>query len=227
MRRAYSQIFWGLLIDLIDFRFNGFDLLPDVIGYALILAGLTKLRPHSRGYRIAWIAAVVLLLLSALQLFGVRGEISLTGGEGPEAGALGLVSLALAANMVFFYGICDGIRQSALERRRLSLAGTARSLWYWNFAIGAMTLFSFPFQLNYEPGVLYLVFLLLALGSFMTGLLLVLLVRRAGRELTRPVRRPPDEETDGEGADSEEPDSEDPEGEETSGEGADGNERNK
>ncbi len=198
MRRAYSQIFWGLLIDLIDFRFNGFDLLPDLIGYALILAGLTKLRPHSRGFRIAWIAAVVLLLLSALQLFGVRGEISLTSGERPEAGALGLVSLALAANMVFFYGICDGIRQSALERRRLSLAGTARSLWYWNFAIGAITLFSFPFQLNYEPGVLYLVFLLLALGSFMTGLLLILLVRRAGRELTRPVRRSPDEEMDGE-----------------------------
>ncbi|WP_236707942.1 hypothetical protein [Brevibacillus choshinensis] len=32
-----SKVFWGILLVFLDFRFNGFDVLPDFIGFIRIL----------------------------------------------------------------------------------------------------------------------------------------------------------------------------------------------
>lgn len=189
MRRAFSQIVWGLIFVLVNFRIGGFDVLPDWIGYPLILAGLSTLRTLHLRFKIAWAAAWPLLALSILPLFGIRSDISLTNGETPEVGALAIVSLAMMLQLVLCYGICEGIRVTAARSGRAELAETARNLWIVYFTIGAMTLFLFPFQLNYEQGDLWPFLLLLAVGGFITLLLLIFLVRRAGRELAVSDRR--------------------------------------
>lgn len=46
---GYSKLFWGFLILLLDFRINGFDIIPDLIGYLFISNGLGMLNtwnPH-------------------------------------------------------------------------------------------------------------------------------------------------------------------------------------
>lgn len=51
--RGFSKLFWGFLIILLDFRIQGFDILPDIIGYLMIYSGLTQLIYLSEHFKYA------------------------------------------------------------------------------------------------------------------------------------------------------------------------------
>lgn len=71
---AMRLISWGLIVALLDLRLNGFDMLPDVVGWALVLVGLTELlgekKPEGgrREFSLARIAALVALVAEVLLL---------------------------------------------------------------------------------------------------------------------------------------------------------------
>jgi hypothetical protein len=184
MRKAYSRIAWGLALELIDFRLGSFDVFPDFLGYFLIMLGLSGLHSKHRYFTIAWGAAGIQLVLSMLQLLGLQMGFSLTNYETPALSVLGLTSIVIAIDLIMVYGICGGIRANALERRKVELAHSARSGWPVLFVFGAMMLFLLPFQLNFtkEEGIGYALFF--SLGYFAASIWLILLVRRAGRELS-------------------------------------------
>lgn len=53
----FQLIFWGALFALFDLNFNGFDILPDVIGYLLLVIGCGGLACESRGFSAAcWLS---------------------------------------------------------------------------------------------------------------------------------------------------------------------------
>jgi hypothetical protein len=58
----FGSIFWGLLLVFLDFSINGFDLLPDVLGYGLVAGGAGGLAKHYDSFRTAtslsWLLAV-------------------------------------------------------------------------------------------------------------------------------------------------------------------------
>ncbi|MFC5404912.1 hypothetical protein [Cohnella soli] len=186
MRKAYSRIAWGLVLAMLDFRMGGFDLLPDALGYVFVLVGLSQLKEGKRYFGIARWAVVGLLTLSMLQFFGLEATFSLTNGERPDLPTLLLAGLSTALELTMFYGICRGIRSSAVKRRRLSLAISAKNGWAILFAIGAASLFALPFQLNSAPenGPVYM--LVLTVGYFLCSIWVIVLTRRAGRELAGP-----------------------------------------
>ena len=39
MASHFAKLFWGLLLVILDFKINGFDLLPDGLGYLIVAAG--------------------------------------------------------------------------------------------------------------------------------------------------------------------------------------------
>ncbi len=93
-------IFWGLLLDFLDFNLtlNGFsiDILPDFVGWLLVLFGARRMREENERFARMQPAAGVLfavyLLSFLLQPFG-----SVDLGDSLPAAAL-----ALAVNLVFF-----------------------------------------------------------------------------------------------------------------------------
>ncbi|WP_256758902.1 hypothetical protein [Cohnella sp. WQ 127256] len=183
MMRAYSQVAWGLALELIDIRFGSFDLFPDVIGFLLLLIGLSHLRMYDERFKIAWIAAGVLFILSVLQLFGLQIGFSLTNYETPSVPVLIYTSFSIAVDLVMLFGICRGIQRLALSWRKVELSRVAGSGWSVIFGLGFLMLFLFPFQLNYTLQDALPVVFLLALGYLVASLWVILLVRRAGREL--------------------------------------------
>ena len=36
-------LFWGVILEFIDFRINGLDLLPDILGYTLVFVAFSRL----------------------------------------------------------------------------------------------------------------------------------------------------------------------------------------
>ncbi|MED1876582.1 hypothetical protein [Brevibacillus borstelensis] len=58
-RKAYLQIWWGLLFPLISFRVQGIDLLPDFIGYVLLFLGFRALVSLHLRFRTAMFMTVL------------------------------------------------------------------------------------------------------------------------------------------------------------------------
>ncbi|TFE29450.1 hypothetical protein [Cohnella luojiensis] len=187
MRMNYSRIAWGLGLELIDFRIGGFDLLPDVLGYFLIMLGLSRMTPGHRCFQLARGAAGVLLVGSVLQLLGIQAGFSLTSNETPNIDVLALTGIIIAAELVMVFGICGGIRASALGKGKWALAKSARDGWYIIFVLGTVISLLLPFQLNRTTSEGIGVAFILTAVFFIANLWVIFLVRRAGREL--PGRR--------------------------------------
>ncbi|MEK3884981.1 hypothetical protein [Paenibacillus sp. PL2-23] len=61
--KSLRELGWGLIFTLVDFHLGVFDILPDVIGYVIILLALNKLRAGEGNFKPArWLAAVLIPL---------------------------------------------------------------------------------------------------------------------------------------------------------------------
>lgn len=68
-----AQIFWGFILVFFHIRFNGFDFLPDFVGYGLILYGFKKLteRYGLAKFKPALISTAIMVVLSLLSQLGL------------------------------------------------------------------------------------------------------------------------------------------------------------
>ena len=85
----------GFLLVILDFRFDGFDLIPDLLGWVIVLAGLMPLAGRSRGFAAAGAAAAVGVLLALPQQLSEPGPV------------IGL--LEAVAETVLLFGTCTGV----------------------------------------------------------------------------------------------------------------------
>lgn len=66
---SINKIFWGLIFVLVDFNIVFFDLLPDTIGYLIVVSGLSQLQPHSSYFSKAKVFGILLALSSLVIVF--------------------------------------------------------------------------------------------------------------------------------------------------------------
>lgn len=91
-----ARVAWGLLLVFIDLRFNGFDVIPDMLGWVLIVWGAAALRGRSGWFELAGAGGIVGTVLSVPLLLA-------------EPGPALMVVEALAQTAVVF-GTCSGVR---------------------------------------------------------------------------------------------------------------------
>jgi hypothetical protein len=114
-------LFWGFLF-LFDFRINGFDVLPDFIGYGLFFMGATKLRHvHARFAQVRPLCGLMIIL-------------SLPGLVEGQAGGMGILwtlyaFVLVAVDLYIVYGFCRGIEETAASQGAPDLANLARTRW--------------------------------------------------------------------------------------------------
>lgn len=114
---GFNLLFWGFLFQF-DFRINGFDILPDFIGYFFIYLGLVKLENSSSFFRSAKKMAFPLIFLSMPGLIEVKlqGSFSLWM---LIAVLVGIVVVIMDLIMVF--NIFQGIGEMARSRNHTEL----------------------------------------------------------------------------------------------------------
>ncbi|SFB30144.1 hypothetical protein SAMN05216312_105391 [Cohnella sp. OV330] len=190
MRTACSQIAWGIGLTLFDFRINGFDLLPDVLGFILILIGLANLPDRQRGFGIAMAAAAVMLALSIAELAGAMpATVTISQSDRSYSlSALSAIGLSTLCMLALLYGLCEGFARTAASIDRMEAARSFRAVWHLSLAMSVIMLFVLPFGLN-GIGFLSIVTLLAGLGQFAAGIWLIVLVRRFGREYAATALR--------------------------------------
>jgi hypothetical protein len=72
-RSAFLRIFWGLLFVALDIRLSSIDfLLPDFIGYILIVSGLNLLTSEHQWFRRARLFAIIMIFVSLTSFIEIK-----------------------------------------------------------------------------------------------------------------------------------------------------------
>ena len=115
MSTHFSQVFWGLLIVMLDLLINDFDLLADGVGYLLVAigcGGLSVLSPRFVTARSLCFVLAILWLFS----FAVRGDVAVV---------FGIATTVV--HCVMIWQLLGGIVDFAMARQRSDLAERAQN----------------------------------------------------------------------------------------------------
>ncbi|WP_156889562.1 hypothetical protein [Paenibacillus harenae] len=185
MRSTLRRLGWGLVFPLVDLHLGSFDVLPDMIGYIMILMALGQLGAGDGGFKLAsWLAAV-LIFLSLPQLV-IKTSIDikqLTAAPlGMQAYVQGTAILhALLAYLIFrrLYTIARPIAPPEM----LDDIVTRRKLY---MAVFAAQLIFYPFLLNLDESWSVLL-LIIGILMFVAELLLIRIPFRLSHLRNTPI----------------------------------------
>ncbi|MFZ2413638.1 MAG: hypothetical protein WAW16_05400 [Candidatus Cryosericum sp.] len=130
------QLMWFGYIFLFDLRIRGFDILPDVLGYLLITAGLRRLshlnEHFARAARLAPIAALISLADIYEPAKIGAGVLTLTGPSfrTPIGAVLTIAGIVLiAVNLLMTHQLIAGIAQLASKQKEDDVVERTTTLW--------------------------------------------------------------------------------------------------
>lgn len=163
IRGAFSLAFIGWILVFFDIRISQVDLLPDVVGYLLVVIACARLEDLHRAFApVRWLA-LMMLLMTLVMLVASRDMQAFWG------------LIAMVVEVVTIAWFCTAIATAATEHQAEELAAIARSRRNWMLAaaFGSFALLVvFPRgEMAFFLGIMAIVLLCLFLG----------LVRRAGR----------------------------------------------
>lgn len=195
-----KTVFWGLLFTVINIRIQGFDILPDVIGYLIVIAGLRKIEAYEGKFTAAKRMARVLTAVSLINIYqepagnaenpgGLMGAASNT--VNFSAGIFGdvpwlavfLMVVGLLANFFFIYFMCMGMKSLLLQIGDFALAGICDDRWKLILAAGAGLSFSVLTVYLGAGAVGMMLALVFGVLALIALILFLLLVYRAYKSL--------------------------------------------
>lgn len=177
---AFGWLAVGIVLSQVDLRLNGFDLLPDLVGYLIIAVAASRLRPTHHAFGLAAVGALAIAPVSLAALSPHAAGVS------SKTGSPVLDALLALADVVILWSTCTGVIGAAAgadhaylavaARRRRALVVGVAVVWLFSPALGP-ALARLPIGL---AASMLIVYAAVAVGSL---LLLVGLLRRAGRSL--------------------------------------------
>ena len=165
----FSHLFWGLLLVILDFSINGFDLLVDGVGYLIVAAGCRGLSPLSTKFATARSLCFSLAVLWLLG-FAVHGDLAV---------AYGLITMVV--NCAMIWQLLGGVAEFSMSRQRQDLAARAgnRRVAYVSMTVAA-SLFAFAMQGSRNAGPLAII---LVIGMLVLNVMILHLLHRVRVEL--------------------------------------------
>ncbi|WP_405081301.1 hypothetical protein ACI48J_01050 [Paenibacillus chitinolyticus] len=169
-----------MTLTFLHFRIQSVDLLPDFIGFWMAASALGELGKQEQTFRIARRFAIPLIFLSLPNEINLGGALVTNQEFSFLWFSLGLVNSAFL--LAFIYYLCTGIISTASRSSLPELAQSAHIRRSVFLAVTGATLILSPLALNMPEVWQYL---LIALGiiGFLSGISIILLLRRAGQLL--------------------------------------------
>jgi len=185
---GFRRVLWGVLVVVVDVNLNGFDVFVDLVGWLMVVSGLGILRVLHPAFAKARAWAIVLALLSVLDLGWLETQyvVRQSGNVTYSWDRLWPVRvLQLLGGLAVGWLVCRGVAGRAMEQALPELARRARSVGGWivlAHVLGGVAM-AFAWQ---SPRNAKIALVIIPVGLFV-GLLFLLLLRRAGRELSAPA----------------------------------------
>lgn len=127
-RGSFNKLFWGTLFIMLDFRLQGFDVLPDVIGYIIYACALGALATNNGYFKKAFNSNFPLIVLSVFSIYEKQNN---TSGFNISEGAIGIVLVILSTilGLLVMYNLFQGINEVADERGKTEITTISNTRW--------------------------------------------------------------------------------------------------
>lgn len=128
-KSGFDKLYWGFLFVMIDFKIQGFDILPDIVGYILFAIGFSILAERSTYFKKSATFNIPMIILSILSIYEQPSK-----GSGIQLGQFGLLSIPIAiAGLVFsllvVYNLFLGIKEMAETQGQMDIYSEADNRW--------------------------------------------------------------------------------------------------
>lgn len=156
-----GKLYWGFLFIMLSFRIQGFDILPDIVGYLLFAYGFSRLSSSSNYFNIAAKYNIPMIILSLFSIYQFPAQ-----GEGINFGPLGIFSIPLVIasfilNLLVVYNLFMGIRDMAEKQEQADLMNESDVNWNQYKILQIATLFSFIIIFIPALAIVYVIVLLI------------------------------------------------------------------
>lgn len=172
MYGGFSQIFWGLLLVILDLSINRIDILPDFIGYIFVALGCGTLASASNRFNIASKLSWLLVILRIFLLFS----------EGRAPAAMRYTETALDCTMIWF--LLGGIMDFSLSKHRADLAVSAARRRIAYVVLGIITTVFFPLFVDNSRDAAAILLIIVVATMFVLFVVILHLIHRVQIELT-------------------------------------------
>ncbi len=172
-----KHIFIGYILIFFHLKINGFDLLPDFIGYALIAYGLGQMAEDSGYYVEAKPWAVVLTFVAVFT--GIMGLFGIT--YSPAIGVLNLIFSCISLYLMYLIGkgVCE-----AEQKRTIDMGGEKfTSLW----KVQAGLTFSCQVLSLFMSEITLVLASILGVCAMIANIVFLVYVYRAKKALEAPI----------------------------------------
>ncbi|MCM0647759.1 hypothetical protein NBE98_05130 [Clostridium swellfunianum] len=176
---SYNKLFWGMFLVVFNFNIGFFDILPNFVGYMLILSALINLEEQNPIFKRGKIPASILIVISLIELFKPK-NVNLLEGQFGDASIwiMILSSASVLISLYMYYIICKGIFLVSESRGEEQLKENARDRYRFYFILNVIFIFYMPFSLNMPKDVAGFMFIPLIL-NIVAALLLMGLFRKS------------------------------------------------
>lgn len=152
-----NKLYWGFLFIMLSFRIQGFDILPDIVGYLFFASGFRILATSSIYFRVAANYNIPMIILSVFSIY--QGPVQ---GGGINLGLLGLYGIPISIasfvlNLFVVYNLFMGIKDMAEKRQQSDLVIESEERWNQYKTLQFAVLFSFILIFIPLLGLIYII----------------------------------------------------------------------
>ncbi|MCJ8008044.1 hypothetical protein ACFFF5_18180 [Lederbergia wuyishanensis] len=175
--KAFTKIFWGFMLVFLDFKINQFDLLPDFVGYFIIVSALSDLNSFSAYFKKARTFAIILAILSIPEYF--IGEINILEGIVPSTSTILILissSVLTLIHIAFIFFLLQGCIELANHHQNSTLAKTTKNIQtFYIIILLAVTILT-PFVLNIPQDLATAIIIVGGIASFVVYIIVLILI---------------------------------------------------
>jgi len=142
---GFKKFYWGFLLVLIDFRLQGIDIFPDIIGFIFFANGIKLLMEQSPFFNKALPYNYFMVVLSIFSIYDAPingGGVNIQlGSLGPFAILIGIASFILT--LLAVYNIFMGIKDMGQKKENSYISEEASNRWSQFLYLQIAGMFSF------------------------------------------------------------------------------------
>lgn len=178
---GFSKLYWGFLFIMLDFKIQGVDILPDIVGYIFFAVGLSLLAENSMYFKKAANFNIPMLILS---IFSIYEKPAQNGGI--QLGLLGLFGIPitiaiLILSLVVVYYLFMGIKDIAQLHGQLDIYEEADKRWK-QFLLLQLAIFP-AFILIFIPPLAIVYLIAMFIFSIVLTVFILQLMKKCGAYL--------------------------------------------
>lgn len=167
---------------MFDFRIQGIDILPNVIGYLLMYSGLANLSSYSTEFATAKKYSIPLTVLSLLSLYQVQTPVGQVTFDPLTLGLTVIGIITAVLDLLLVYHLCLGIIDLAKNQANAELQDLAERRWKYYLFYKVIFALWFPLGLV-APFLLAIGFIPMFILSIAVLVLMMGLMKRSQNTL--------------------------------------------